>query len=94
MEKALRRYLADQGGDKGLRTSIYGLLNEDKMLSVAETSLQKEMKKLVRLSDTKNDIVLIKSTTLKAFMKDGEDKITTKTCGFFSLSIVWFFGKD
>lgn len=90
----MRRYLADQGSDKGLRSSIYGLLTEEKTLSVAETSLQKEIKKLVRLSGSKNDIVLIKSTTLKAFMKDGDDKITTKTCGFFSLSIVWFFGKD
>ncbi|XP_053409028.1 mucolipin-3-like [Mercenaria mercenaria] len=90
MEKALRRVLEQQAERSNLRSSIYDLMTEGKALSKEESSLRLELAKLVRVSKSKNDVVLLKPRTLKAFMEDEDDKSKKTKCGCISCSFTLF----
>ncbi|WAR25214.1 MCLN1-like protein [Mya arenaria] len=78
MEQALRKFLRTNTERNSLRSSIYEILDDERSYSTAEMPLKSELSKLVRISESKNDVVLFRPTTLKAFMEDEED---SKDCG-------------
>ncbi|XP_045169051.2 uncharacterized protein LOC123531835 isoform X2 [Mercenaria mercenaria] len=94
MEKALRRVLEQKAERSNLRSSIYDLMTEGKALSKEESSLRLELAKLVRVSKSKNDVVLLKPRTLKAFMEDADDKSKKTKCGCISCSFTLFSAND
>ncbi|WAR25215.1 MCLN1-like protein [Mya arenaria] len=88
MEQALRKFLRTNTERNSLRSSIYDLLNDEGSHSTAEMPLKRELSKLVRISESKKDVVLFRPTTLKAFMEDEEDVGLAMDCGCFKCVLV------
>ena len=61
-------------------------MNEGRPLTEEENSLRLELSKIVRVSKTKKDVVLLKPRTLKAFMEDEEHRCKKLKCGFVNCS--------
>lgn len=94
LEKALRRVLVQDDERSNLRSSIYDLMNDSTPLTPEINSLRSELSKIVRVSKSKNDVVLLKPRTLKVFMEDEEHKRKEFKCGFMSCSFTLFSGDD
>ncbi|XP_060580133.1 mucolipin-3-like isoform X3 [Ruditapes philippinarum] len=94
LEKALRRVLVQHDERSNLRSSIYDLMNDSTPLTPEINSLRSELSKIVRVSKSKNDVVLLKPRTLKVFMEDEEHKRKEFKCGFMSCSFTLFSGDD
>ncbi|XP_060552426.1 mucolipin-3-like [Ruditapes philippinarum] len=91
MEQALYRVLIQDGDESNLRSSIYDLMNDSTPLTPELNSLRTELSKIVYVSKSKKDVVLLKPRTLKVFMEDEEHKIKIFKCGFLSCSFISFF---
>ncbi|XP_053409003.1 mucolipin-3-like isoform X2 [Mercenaria mercenaria] len=94
MEKALRRFLEQKTEGTNLRSSICDLMSEGRSLSKEESSLRMELEKIVQVSKSKNDVVLLKPRTLKAFMEDEDGKTKEIKCCCMTCSFTLFSGHD
>jgi hypothetical protein len=69
-------------------------MNDSTPLTAEINSLRSELSKIVRVSKSKKDVVLLKPRTLKVFMEDEEHKMKKFICGFVSCSFTFFSGDD
>lgn len=93
MERALRRYLLSANDSSNVRTSVCNLLDgPDDARSSEEKELKRALSKIVRVGNvgTRNQLVLIKPRTLKAFLENEDDVRKLYHCKCFKVSFALF----
>jgi len=95
MERALQRFLTSKDGvNNTVRNSMYEMMSSGNQgRSNEETSLWKQMNKVVRLSDKQQRFVPMKPRTLKALMEDEGEERRLFDCKLFKVSFAMFYDR-